>query len=127
MAETKTTAAKETGVKIIRISDTNIAKIQGFDLEGLKKTLEFSDTSGLIIGNSDGEVLFKIEFTPKESSLSHYGLLINKDTKDVITVTYDPANLAVLVKAKAYLDQALAIIKTTCATYDEAAKEIETV
>ena len=128
MAETKTTTTKTTkGVRIISISDTNIAKIQGFDLKKFKKALEYNDAQSLAITNADGEVLFKVELTDKKSSLSHYGLLINKDTEDVITVSYDPTNMAVLVKAKSLLDEAIARIEATCALYDEAVKEIEIV
>jgi len=125
MAET--TAVKTTGVEITRVTDTNIAKISGFDLDNFRKALEYNNSKSLALQDEDGEIVFKIEFTDKPSSLSHYGLLINKDTENVITVTYDPTNLAVLVKAKANIDIAVQNINKICAIYDKAAAQIKEV
>lgn len=123
MAET--TAVKTTGVEITRVTDTNIAKISGFDLDKFRKALEYNDSKSIVLQNEDGEIVFKIEFTDKPSSLSHYGLLINKDTENVITVTYDPNNLAVLVKAKAHIDITVQNINKVCEIYDKAAAQIK--
>lgn len=135
MAElTKTTdevvkgpAVKATGVEITRVTDTNIAKISGFNLDNFRKALEYNNSKSLALQDEDGEIVFKIEFTDKPSSLSHYGLLINKDTENVITVTCDPTNLAVLVKAKANIDIAVQNINKICAIYDKAAEQIKEV
>ena len=125
MAET--TAVKTTGVEITRVTDTNIAKISGFNLDNFRKALEYNNSKSLALQDEDGEIVFKIEFTDKPSSLSHYGLLINKDTENVITVTCDPTNLAVLVKAKANIDIAVQNINKICAIYDKAAEQIKEV
>lgn len=125
MAET--TAVKTTGVEITRVTDTNIAKISGFNLDNFRKALEYNNSKSLALQDEDGEIVFKIEFTDKPSSLSHYGLLINKDTENVITVTCDPTNLAVLVKAKTNIDIAVQNINKICAIYDKAAKQIKEV
>ena len=125
MAET--TAVKTTGAEITRVTDTNIAKISGFNLDNFRKALEYNNSKSLALQDEDGEIVFKIEFTDKPSSLSHYGLLINKDTENVITVTCDPTNLAVLVKAKTNIDIAVQNINKICAIYDKAAKQIKEV
>lgn len=117
-------------ITIKRISGTNIAKIYGLDLTKLEKALKLANKDTLVLSRIDEDNSFAIEFTDHASSLSYAGLQINKETSvdDVITVEYEPNDIAVLVRAQSALEALIrAGVYDDADEYDRAVANIETI
>lgn len=128
---TQSESVKETAsIKIVRISGTNIAKIYGLDLTKLEKALKLANRDTLVLSRIDDDNSFAIEFTDHASSLSYAGLQINKETSvdNIITVEYEPDDIAVLVRAQSALEALIrAGVYDDADEYDRAVANIETI
>lgn len=123
---------KEQEITIKKVSGTNIAKIYGLDLTKLEKALKMAnkESIALVQGCPCSDDEFVIKFTRNNSSLSNSGLLINKEKSEnnVITVTYEPNDIAILVRAQSALQHLIdSGIYEDADEYDRAIAKIETI